>query len=253
MALFLEEEWNIYVNRSTVSRLLKKERINLKKAQRVGNQSQELVDSWRSWILYITAEQLVFIDESIFKRQTGWRAMAYTPIGYPARYTNDIRRGESWSILPVYTTEGYLPYTAVRQGYFNQETFFEWIQNELLPYCNPYPGPRSTICLDNSSVHVDPRVQNIVEDTGCLLKFLPLYSPKFSPIELLFSVLKAWIRRYWRGLRDSYPNFGDFLQHAIEESRCDRFDVEHFKHAGGRYLFDGDIEAFHRELEQYRE
>ena len=28
----------------------------------------------------VTAEQLVFLDESIFKAQTGWQCMAYAPI-----------------------------------------------------------------------------------------------------------------------------------------------------------------------------
>jgi hypothetical protein len=38
----------------------------------------------------ISAEQMVFINESLFKQQTGWRLMAYRLIGSPARYANDM-------------------------------------------------------------------------------------------------------------------------------------------------------------------
>lgn len=90
MAIFLEER-GIAVNQSTISRLLKKHRISNKKGQRVGHiQSQSLRTVWQSFMLDGTAEQLVFLDESIFKQQTGWRLIAYGPIGQPARYSDDI-------------------------------------------------------------------------------------------------------------------------------------------------------------------
>ena len=43
----------------------------------------------------VTAEQLVFIDESLFKAQTGWRYLAYSPIGQAARWEDDMRRGDT--------------------------------------------------------------------------------------------------------------------------------------------------------------
>jgi hypothetical protein len=96
MAMFLEEEWGITVNQSTISRLLKQHRISNKKGQRIGHtQSQALRTAWQSFMLDVTAEQLVFLDESIFKQQTGWRLMAYGPIGQPARYSDDMTRGDT--------------------------------------------------------------------------------------------------------------------------------------------------------------
>jgi hypothetical protein len=64
-------------------------------------------------MLDVTAEQLVFLDELIFKQQTSWRLTAYGPIKQPARYANDITRGDTWSILLAYTTNGYLPCTGI--------------------------------------------------------------------------------------------------------------------------------------------
>jgi len=91
MVLFMEEEWNIRVNRSTVSWLLQRNKLRNKKGQRIGHtQSQALCVAWQAQMHDISAEQMVFIDESLFKQQTGWRLMAYGPIGSPAHYVDDM-------------------------------------------------------------------------------------------------------------------------------------------------------------------
>ena len=73
------------------------------------------------------ANDLVFLDESIFKEKTGWRHHVYAPVGDAARYTQDISRGDTWAILPAYTINGYLPCTQIRQGYFNKEDFLDYL------------------------------------------------------------------------------------------------------------------------------
>ena len=104
------------------------------------------------------AERLVFIDESLFKLATMWRLMAYAPISDPARYHGDIRRGDTYSILHIYTTEGYLACTGIKKGYYNKFDLIQWLTEELLPLCNEYPGDRSIILLDNNSTYIDVRV-----------------------------------------------------------------------------------------------
>jgi hypothetical protein len=62
----------IKVNQSTVCRLLQRNKLRCKKGQRVGHtQSQALRTAWQAQMNDITAEQMVFIDESLFKQQTG--------------------------------------------------------------------------------------------------------------------------------------------------------------------------------------
>lgn len=68
-----------------------------------------------------TADQLVFIDESLFNEATGWRHYTYALVGQPCRYYASRRRGHSWSVLPAYTVDGYLPCTAIKEGWFNVE------------------------------------------------------------------------------------------------------------------------------------
>ena len=249
---FLSEEWDIQCSQPTISKTLKQANISRKKAQRLGPQSEELRVAWQAFASQVKAEQLVFIDESLFKLQTMWRSMAYAPIGDPARYHRDMRRGDTYSILPAYTTDGYLPCTGIKKGYYNKDEIIDWLTNQLLPLCNEYPRERSVIVLDNVSVHVDPRIIEAIEQKGCIVKYLPPYSPDYNPIELTFSVLKAWMRRHFEAFRPVFQNdFEGFLRYAVINSGCDEYAREHFQYSPAGYIFDGEIEAFEREMDQW--
>ena len=92
---WLKEEWDIDFSQSRLSEILKKEGITRKKGQRIGPQSPILRNTWQADMANYLAHQLVFVDESLFKAQSGWRLMAYGPIGEPVRYYADINRGET--------------------------------------------------------------------------------------------------------------------------------------------------------------
>jgi transposase len=47
--------------------------------------------------------------------------------------------------------------------------------------------------LDNNSIYIDEVIVNAIEAEGHIVRFLPPYSLDFNPIELTFSVLKAWL------------------------------------------------------------
>lgn len=249
MAWFLWEEHGIFVHQSTISRELKKRGWSGKKLQRYGRRNEELRQHWQASMNNVTAEQLVFIDETAFNETTGWRRMAYAPIGQPARYHGDINRGHNWSVLPAYTVDGYLPCTSIREGWFNADLFYQWVIDELLPYCTPYPGPRSVVAMDNASIHCNPRVEEAIRAHGCEIRYLPPYSPDYNPIELSFSVLKAWFRNHYASIRPEFEGtFGQLIRYAINRSHCDRFAKEHFRHSGGGYIFEADIIELEREL-----
>lgn len=203
-------------------------------------------------MLGLRAEQLVFIDESAFREQTGWRQFAYAPIGEDGRYSGDVTRGDTWSLLPAYTTEGYLPCTAIKEGFFNSQSLLQWVVDSLLPCCNPFPGTRSIIVMDNVAIHCRPEIQQAIEAAGCQYRYLPPYSPDFNPIELTFSLLKRWIRKHFhRTWKNGFEgNFGDFIRFAVRESRCDSFPRAHFKHCAGGYVYEIDVEEFEKVLDQ---
>jgi len=58
----------------------------------------------------------------------------------------------NFSILPAMTVDGYIA-CQVYSGAVNADTFNAFVEHELLPLCNPYPGPNSIIVMDNASIH----------------------------------------------------------------------------------------------------
>jgi hypothetical protein len=113
-----------------------------------------LRDEWIRKLSGWTAEQLIFVDESTANERTahrkyGWASIGITPRGRP---TTMFKRSERWSILPVYAVDRFIVWEVVHRS-FNVELFQEFIENKVLPRCNPYPGPRSIIVMDNALIH----------------------------------------------------------------------------------------------------
>jgi transposase len=253
MKEFLLEERGVDVSLATISELLSSNNWTRKQLKLVARDRSELM---RTEYLYemraFQAEDLIFLDESIFNEKTGWRKKAYAPIGNEARYQTDINRGRTWSILPAMSIDGYLPCTAIREGYFKTEDICEWITTQLLPAIAERYGARPMVLvLDNVSVHVADEVTQPIVNAGHLIKYLPPYSPDFNPIEMSFSVLKAWIRRHYWHQRGEFGSFGDWLRHAVSASECDRFAANQFRHAaGGIYLREEQFDEVRDQIRQ---
>ena len=59
----------------------------------------------------------------------------------------------------------------------------------------PSLRPGQVVIWDNLSVHRNQKLRRSIEAVGCHLRFLPAYSPDFSPIEHAFSKLKTRLRQ----------------------------------------------------------
>ena len=128
MVEFLWEEHGINAHQSTVSRLLKRLKLSRKASRRVSSrQNEALRRAWRAEMVDLKADQLVCVDEASFNERSGWRQAVYAPIGNDGRHTLNARVGKTWSILPAYTIEGYLPCTGIKEGHYNTEEFYLWI------------------------------------------------------------------------------------------------------------------------------
>lgn len=249
---WLWHERGIDIHRSTISRLFKRRKWSRKQLKRHSlNRSEVLRRGYLDDIRQFAAEDLVFLDESIFNEKTGWRYHAYAPIGTTPEIDADINRGKTWSICAAMTLDGYLPCTGLKEGYYNTDDFLEWLKEKLLPEVNRLRFPM-VIVMDNLSIHAKEEVRQAIEEAGHLVRYLPPYSPDYNPIELTFSVLKAWMKRNWIFLRQSCDTFGDFLELALRESRCDRFARQQFCHAAnGVYIEEEELIRFRRHLERY--
>ena len=60
-----------------------------------------------------------------------------------------------------------------------------------MPILQPFSGsnPRSVVVLDNASIHHVERIQQLIDATGALIYYLPLYSPGLNPIKEVFACL----------------------------------------------------------------
>jgi transposase len=254
MIHWLAEERGAAISQPMISKMLKRNKWTRKSIKLMSNnQNKELRYSYLEDISIYSADQLVFIDESLFNEKTGWRTRGYAPIGSPLRYLANINRGQTYSILLALTIDGFLPCTGIKEGYYSRKDLLDWIEHSLLPAIRAKFGSRlAVIVLDNVFIHIGQEVINLIESAGYLVQFLPPYSPDFNPIELVFSMLKAWIRRHYYSLRPRYPNYLAFLKMAVEESGCDRFALRQFKHAAnGHYLMRDDWEQVQQEKRDF--
>ena len=83
----------------------------------------------------------------------------------------------------------------------------------------PSLRPGQIVILDNLSIHQGARVRQAIEAKGCLLLFLPAYSPDLSPIEEAFSKLKTYLRRV--GVRTHAALFEAIAQALLTVTAAD--------------------------------
>lgn len=70
------------------------------------------------------------------------------------------------------------------------DVFLAWFTHDLWPKV----APGTVIVMDNASFHMHPHIREAAQAHGCILEYLPPYSPDLNPIEKLWAQLKA-IRR----------------------------------------------------------
>jgi DDE superfamily endonuclease len=99
-----------------------------------------------------TVEQLVFVDESAANEHTSHRKYGWAPVGVAPHEYRRLERSKRWSVLPAYTIDGFIAWE-IEHGSFSQELFEDFIEKTLLPMCNPFPGVRSVIVMDNAPIH----------------------------------------------------------------------------------------------------
>ena len=78
-------------------------------------------------------------------------------------------------------------------GNMNSDIFYAWLTKALLPTL----AKGTVIVMDNASFHKRLDILEAIEQSGCILEFLPPYSPDLNPIESKWAQAKA-IRRQHR-------------------------------------------------------
>lgn len=113
-----------------------------------------LRDEWFIRLTDWTYEQLMYIDESAFNERTLDRKFGWAQVGTPARQIESFKRSKKWSILPLYTYDGFVDWKIIH-GSFNADLFIQFLEEHVIPHTTPYPGPRSVLIMDNCRIHHD--------------------------------------------------------------------------------------------------
>ena len=77
------------------------------------------------------------------------------------------------------------------EGHCNTQVFELYIEKILVPTLTP----GMVIIIDNASFHKSSKIRDLIEASGCKLKFLPPYSPDLNPIEKFWFKLKTGIKK----------------------------------------------------------
>jgi transposase len=71
----------------------------------------------------------------------------------------------------------------------------DWFEAHVRHVLVPTLRPGDIVIMDNLSSHQRVAARELIEAAGAELRFLPPYSPDFTPIEMAFSRLKALLRK----------------------------------------------------------
>ena len=109
-------------------------------------------------------------------------------------------------------------------GPINGLRFLASVAHCLLPTLTP----GDIVILDNLSSHKGTAVRRAIEGAGATLRFLPPYSPDFTPLEQVFAKLKSLLRHAAeRSVEATWRRSGTLLSRfGPEECR------HYFAHAG---------------------
>lgn len=153
--------------------------------------------AWWSETLTLAVDDLVFVDETGTNTAMTSR-YGRAPRGQRANGSAPRNHGPNTTLLAGLSQRGMAPAMLV-EGATTTEVFTAYVEQVLLPWLRP----GQIVILDNLSAHTGERVQALIAQAGCQVRFLPAYSPDFSPIEWAFSKLKTALRTAQARTRDT--------------------------------------------------
>lgn len=133
---------------------------------------------------------IIYLDESGFKRNN-CRPYGYAAKGQRCYGLFDWQgRNQTNAIGALY--EGNLFAVGLFDCTVNGAVFDAWTEQMLIPNLPEY----SVVVMDNAAFHKG-EAQQLLEEKGHTVLWLPPYSPDLNPIERCWAMVKSW-RRKWR-------------------------------------------------------
>lgn len=100
------------------------------------------------------------------------------------------------------------------EGAINAEVFRLYVRDVLLPTLQA----GDILVMDNLSSHKDRQSLEMLKQAGVTVRFLPAYSPDYNPIELMWSKVKALLRKMEARTNDAlFQAIGDALSQITQK------------------------------------
>jgi len=145
--------------------------------------------AWETRLAHVDPSRLVFLDETgaktnmtrLYARaKKGERARDYVPHGH----------WHTTTLVAALTVRGARA-PMVLDGPMDRLAFEAYVGQVLIPAL----APGSIVVMDNLSAHKSPAITAMLHAAGAELWYLLPYSPDLNPIELMWSKVKAALRR----------------------------------------------------------
>ncbi|CAE6531356.1 unnamed protein product [Rhizoctonia solani] len=137
--------------------------------------------------------QVVAVGENAINRRMTYQNRGYALAGDRAVKRAFFVRGKRYSILPALCIAGILT-ALIIEGAYDTALFLEFLEL-CLASMNPFPADNSVLVMGNCAIHISHRVQEMCNERGVILVYLPPYSHDLSPIEFAFAKIKTGIQR----------------------------------------------------------
>ncbi|MCL1876402.1 MAG: IS630 family transposase [Synergistaceae bacterium] len=144
---------------------------------------------WKAAQSEMDIDKLIFIDESSVN--TGMTRLYGRGLGKErvVDYVPDVRFERTTILSSVRANGEMVP--LVFEGSLNGELFKEYISQFLAPTLKE----GDIVIMDNLTSHKVKGVADLIATTGAKVVYLPPYSPDLNPIEMLWSKMKAYLRK----------------------------------------------------------
>ena len=160
------------------------------------------------WTALAKPEMAIFIDESkkdrkAAKRKYGWDLKGSDP-NYHTLFNMDIRytligaagcfsfvQSACDTLMHAYFEKDQMPP-------LDSDRFFQYVTNYLVPNLGNYNNkePHGVVIMDNCSIHIDPRVEKAIRDSGAIIVYSAPYSTELIIIESIFHSWKLYLKRH---------------------------------------------------------
>ncbi len=164
--------------------------LDTKKKSLIASERDEAVRSaFRAMSALWEATQIIFLDESGAQTNMTPR-YSRAPRGERAVGSAPRNHAQNTTLVASLSLSG-LGAAMTLEGALDGDAFVAYLEHLLVPTL----VPGQIVVMDNLSVHQDKRVRPLIAGAGCLLSYLPAYSPDLTPIEQAFSKIKEYLRR----------------------------------------------------------